>query len=86
MGGLEGLDHRAQPDQRVAKVGPLVAAVLPGAPGRLAQLDRAARPQRADSEGASSGDGLALALKTDDHQAPSASMAQTQVAVKKAWP
>ena len=45
--GLQRLDHRPHLHQGVAQVGALVAAVLPGAAGRLAEVGGAAGAQRA---------------------------------------
>ena len=55
VGGLEGLDEHAEPEQLVAQVGALVAAVLPGAPGGAAERHRSAGaqpPRRASGGGA----------------------------------
>src|SRR5262249_55927634 len=68
--GLERLDHRPHPHQRVAQVGPLVAAVLPGPPRRLPEVGGAARPQRPDGEGAAARHRLLLPLQPDDQQPP----------------
>ena len=50
VGGLEGLDHRPHLHQGVAQVGALVAAALPGAAGRLTEIDRATAAKRPDRE------------------------------------
>ena len=58
--------------QRVAQVGALVAAVLPGAPGRLAEVGGAAGAQRPHRQRPAARHRLLVALVADDHQAAAA--------------
>ena len=60
--GLQRLDHRPHPHQGVAQVGAVVAAVLPGAAGRLAEIGGAAGAQRAHGERAAARHRLLVAL------------------------
>ena len=82
MGGLERLDEDAHADQLVAQVGPLEAALLPGAAGGLAEGDCAARAQAPVTEGAAAADRLVVALPAADDEAALRAAAQREVGVK----